>query len=230
MQKLQPTRTVDLAADTLRRAILAGDPAPGARLPPERALAESLGISRLTLRSALSHLEAEGLVQARQGSGITVLDWRKNAGVEILPRLIASGRLDLMEPFLVLRRAVAAEAVALVAEHASDADLDQLQRLADELAEASEERLREGNLQFASAVVDLADNVPMTLLYNTVSKVFAQRPEVSAALVADHVSVRSSFGLIVALLRSRDPDMARNAVREALTAIDARTLALLEDA
>lgn len=44
----------------------------GAALPPERRLAEELGVSRPTLRSALDQLVAEGLLSRRQGSGTFV--------------------------------------------------------------------------------------------------------------------------------------------------------------
>ncbi|HEX8951995.1 MAG TPA: GntR family transcriptional regulator, partial [Polyangia bacterium] len=41
---------VDACADALRRRVLDGELAVGARLPPERELAASLGASRVTLR------------------------------------------------------------------------------------------------------------------------------------------------------------------------------------
>lgn len=44
----------------------------GTRLPPERAFAERLGVSRSTLRSAIARLELLGLVEVRHGSGIVV--------------------------------------------------------------------------------------------------------------------------------------------------------------
>jgi GntR family transcriptional regulator len=44
----------------------------GEPLPPERQLAETLGVSRLTLRAAVQQLVAEGLLQRRQGSGTFV--------------------------------------------------------------------------------------------------------------------------------------------------------------
>ncbi len=47
----------------LAAAIAAGQLVPGARLPPERRLAESLGVSRMTVRQALGELERDGLLR-----------------------------------------------------------------------------------------------------------------------------------------------------------------------
>ena len=57
-----------LATDRLRRPIQQGLLLPGERLASERRLAEQIGISRVTLREALSILEAEGLVTIRRGA------------------------------------------------------------------------------------------------------------------------------------------------------------------
>lgn len=57
-------------ARKLREAIFHG--VYGEALPPERALAETLGVSRDSLRKALDLLEEEGLVVRRQGSGTFV--------------------------------------------------------------------------------------------------------------------------------------------------------------
>jgi GntR family transcriptional regulator len=50
-------------AEQLAAAIGSGALAPGARLPPERHLAESLGVSRMTVRQALGDLERDGLLR-----------------------------------------------------------------------------------------------------------------------------------------------------------------------
>jgi len=49
--------------------IFHGDYKDGENLPPERVLAESLAISRVTVRKALALLEADGIIQRVQGSG-----------------------------------------------------------------------------------------------------------------------------------------------------------------
>jgi len=60
-----------LAGERLRRAILAGDAAPGQRLVEEE-LAETLGVTRASLRAALFDLTAEGLVERIPNRGARV--------------------------------------------------------------------------------------------------------------------------------------------------------------
>lgn len=59
-------------ADALRSEIAGGRIAPGARLPPERQLAEQYGASRVTTRRALAVLESEGLIRVEHGNGTFV--------------------------------------------------------------------------------------------------------------------------------------------------------------
>jgi GntR family transcriptional regulator/MocR family aminotransferase len=59
-------------ARQLRRLILAGRIAPGARLPASRALAVDLGISRATVVLAFDQLASEGYIEGRHGAGMFV--------------------------------------------------------------------------------------------------------------------------------------------------------------
>ena len=69
----RPRNTLpEQAAEGLRRAIRDGRFATG-RLPAEPSLASRLGISRATLRHAVSILEQEGLLSRRHGSGTFVV-------------------------------------------------------------------------------------------------------------------------------------------------------------
>ncbi|HLA73142.1 MAG TPA: GntR family transcriptional regulator [Steroidobacteraceae bacterium] len=56
----------------LREAIENGVIAPEDALPPERDLAEMLGVSRITVRKAIDELAEEGLLVRKQGSGTFV--------------------------------------------------------------------------------------------------------------------------------------------------------------
>jgi DNA-binding transcriptional MocR family regulator len=59
-------------AESLRANIERGDLPAGARLPPERPLAEALGVSRTTVVLAYARLRRAGLLESRQGSGTWV--------------------------------------------------------------------------------------------------------------------------------------------------------------
>jgi GntR family transcriptional regulator len=59
-------------ADRLRERILGGEFAPGDPLPSESELVAEFGVSRPTVRSALSLLKNEGRIHARQGRGVFV--------------------------------------------------------------------------------------------------------------------------------------------------------------
>ncbi|MCB0994323.1 MAG: PLP-dependent aminotransferase family protein [Acidimicrobiales bacterium] len=64
----------------LRELVRAGLLPPGTRLPPERTLAAVLSVSRPTVGAALGRLRAEGIVEARQGSGTWVAHADQRAG------------------------------------------------------------------------------------------------------------------------------------------------------
>jgi GntR family phosphonate transport system transcriptional regulator len=63
-----------LIAEELRREIVGGARAPGAKLPPEGELAERFGVHRNTVRQAVAALAAERLVVSRRGSGTYVAE------------------------------------------------------------------------------------------------------------------------------------------------------------
>ena len=64
--------TADLAAD-LRNRIVEGTIQPGDKLPSENTLIGEFGVSRTVVRSALTRLQAEGLVETERGRGSFVL-------------------------------------------------------------------------------------------------------------------------------------------------------------
>jgi GntR family transcriptional regulator len=75
LQKLDESSSLPLYQQlqrALREAIENGAIAPEDALPPERDLAEMLGVSRITVRKAIDELAEEGLLVRKQGSGTFV--------------------------------------------------------------------------------------------------------------------------------------------------------------
>jgi DNA-binding FadR family transcriptional regulator len=99
-------RAYEAIAHELLVLILGGHLAVGDRLPSERQLAARFGVSRPTIREALSALESRGLVETRVGSGTFVAE---RAGLDDQTQAVLSddSPTELMESRLVLEVAVA---------------------------------------------------------------------------------------------------------------------------
>ncbi|MGW8392634.1 FadR/GntR family transcriptional regulator [Pseudoduganella sp. HUAS MS19] len=110
-------RMYRLVAERIEQLIREQGMETGTRLPPERELAATLGVSRASLREAFVALEIGGVIEVRSSSGVYV------AGTHAQP---ASGADGGPGPFEVLaaRRMVEAEVAARAARNATDAALD----------------------------------------------------------------------------------------------------------
>jgi GntR family transcriptional regulator len=64
-------------ASDIRARIVAGDLAPGAKIPTETALMADYGVSRTVAKNAILVLKGEGLVEGRRGSGVYVRTVRR---------------------------------------------------------------------------------------------------------------------------------------------------------
>ena len=106
----------------------------GDKLPPEKALAASLGVSRPVIREAMARLKADGRVESRQGSGAYVADRNKIAAFRIADSRTANGtgnptacdsdQADAAErDMLELRQIVESGAAELAATRRSEADI-----------------------------------------------------------------------------------------------------------
>ena len=125
----------ELVLDSLLGAIEAGRIEVGRELPPERDLAEALGISRNSLRESLSVLSFMGIVENRGNRKVLV----KNADYFRKARslLELSYSADTFEDFMEFRRTNEREIARLACRRATEEDLERL-RLSVERLESDE--------------------------------------------------------------------------------------------
>ena len=69
-QAVEQRRTFEQVLVQVEEAIISGGLKPGDRLPPERDLAQTFGVSRASVREALRVLEMFGVIVARRGTGL----------------------------------------------------------------------------------------------------------------------------------------------------------------
>mgnify|MGYP000025446507 CR=1 FL=1 len=115
--------------DDLRAQIAQGRYPVGSRLPPERHIAETYGVSRTIVREALLMLELQGTVDIRQGSGVYVMRIpHENDSEE--EQLLSSD----VGPFEILqaRQLLESNIAAFAAKMATRADIDNLKRIIEQ--------------------------------------------------------------------------------------------------
>lgn len=211
---LAATRAVpQYAVDAIRRLIETEGYAPGAALPAQRELAERLGVSRASLREALSTLSALGLVSVQPGRGVYVQ--------------AANGAAEGQWPFadevtaahvFQLRFALEGFAAGLAAVTLSPADLD---RLDDNLG-ALHRALRANELEQA-AVLDFdfhrqlllaADNPTMLAVITTSPERFHESQKLPFVRPERALETWQEHRRILRALTRRSPAAAQKAMRE----------------
>src|SRR5262249_46306574 len=191
---LQPVNRRSVPEDVFEQIladVLSGEMQPGETLPSERRLSEVLGVSRPAVREALKRLTAAGLVEVRQGDATTVRDFRRHAGLDLLPRLlIRDGELDLsggrrLPQTHLHHRPNVGELAARRRRPELAALLDEaVQKLTDEDDPVEQQRLA---LTFWDHVVDGADSIAFRLMYNTLRATYEPALAALAAVMADEV-------------------------------------------
>lgn len=123
----------------LQRLFIDGALNPGDRLPPERELAEKLGVSRNSLREAIRALEVLGIVEVRHGDGTFVKSIDIATFLSPVFSVLLEKKYFLIE-VLEFRRILEPPICRLAAERATDEDLAQLREILDRQGQ----RVREG--------------------------------------------------------------------------------------
>ena len=212
------------AIAALRAFIVQGDYAPGDRLPPERELIGSLGMSRTTLRKALDSLEREGTIWRHVGKGTFVAAHGGDTDTGSLAALSQQVTpIQLMRARLSLEPAIAREA----AIHASEENVIRLKLARDRAVEAATwEEYETQDDAFHRALAAASDNVLLLSLFdhlNQVRRAVAWNSVVrdSKRPPRDHSSF-AEHDRIIATIEARDPAAAHAAMREHLGSVSSR--------
>lgn len=212
VQPVKRQKLSDSVVDELMSLIIQGGIRAGQRLPPERQLAEQMGVSRASVRDALARLEVLGHVGMRQGDGIYVQEpsaanlSRPFQG--ILTRLPQRAR-DLLE----FRRMLEPEVAALAARHATPEQVAALWAGIGQQQAAARQQLKltQGDLHFHALIAQMAGNGVVMLVLETLQELLhdlrdqtlvGQYPETT---IQDHTAIAQAIA-------AADPTAAHRAM------------------
>jgi GntR family transcriptional repressor for pyruvate dehydrogenase complex len=211
-------------SDEARRQILSlihdGKLAPGAKLPSERRLAETVGVSRPILREALHALETMGYIDRREKSGsylCTAVPSDLRARIEK-----ADPRLLPFSEVIEVRKVLETWAAERAAEAPERADVDELRSCVramvrhSALRDAEEfARYREADLAFHQVLARMSGNVLFIHLFGFLADLVRRSITLSKRLVRSHFAEENlaRHRAVLDAIERRDPAAARAAMQ-----------------
>ena len=218
-------RLYQQVADQLRVLIQTRQYPVGGRLPPERDLALSLGVSRPSLREALIALEISGHVEIRGGSGLYAC-LPAEPQPPAVPASLGESPSEVMQARAMLESAV----VMLAAARTTPAALARLHECLDGMrADLAQKRVPvDKDRAFHVAIAEMTGN---SVLVRTVGDLFDDRH----SPLTSHVSVRAEslrtwraavdeHEAVLRAIEAREPQAAAAAMATHLRASEVRWL------
>ncbi|WP_209506159.1 MULTISPECIES: FCD domain-containing protein [unclassified Ruegeria] len=226
-QKVQTEKLSLAVVRQIELLILRGILRPGERLPPERELAERMGVSRPSLRDAVSELQEQGLLTTKAGSGIYVAEVLGSAFSPALIRLFSSHDEAVFD-YLSFRRDMEGLAAERAARLGSESDLKVVQAIFNKMRAAHDRNAADQEAQldaeFHMAIIEASHNVVMLHMMRSmydllVQGVFYNRQTMFRQR-ATREAILDQHSTINAALQARDPAAARQAVETHLSFVE----------
>lgn len=192
----------------------------GTRLPAERTLAETLGVSRNSLREAIFCLKARGLLISRHGSGVFVTD-RLQAAIASPWQQLLADHPDLRWDTLEFRRELEAATAHYTAMRADKADLEKIgaivQRLNRAYTTGDRSAERQADADFHEAIAGASHNSMFLYLHSGMVRMLREHISLNLIEMEDPSGevtdqLREQHLCIWEAIRQRQPEAARQAM------------------
>jgi GntR family transcriptional repressor for pyruvate dehydrogenase complex len=196
---------------------------PGDKLPPERELAQQMGVSRPSLREALRALSIMKIVENRQGSGTYITSLEPETLVEHLDFIIAlndKSFLDLFQARKILEVGLANLAAQLI----TDAELKELEacQARSEASIDDPEAFLNADLEMHQRITDAARNQLLALFMKSINDLNIASRRRTGELADVRKMTQKDHRAILAALKARDPQAAAGAMRDHLDHVEKR--------
>lgn len=160
----------DVAILKIKEMIVSGELSPGSRLPPEKELSESLGLSRNSLREAVKALEVIRVLDVRRGDGTYVTSLEPRLLLEAMSFVVDLHQDDSVLEVLAVRRMLEPQAAALACRSITEVQLAEIEKqLADVGADADVESLVAHDIAFHHLIAEATGNAYLTSLLDSLS-------------------------------------------------------------
>lgn len=203
--------TVERLAQSIRLGVLSD----GQRLPPERELADTFGVSRVTLREAIKALRDVGLVESRRGRGGGTFVMSPKVERPRPTGQISRSIGHSLDDALDLRRVVEPGAAALAASRTLTAvDRASLHRYLDEATNCGPDSRRLADSRLHLAIAALGGSASVTAVVADVQMRIDELLRAIPVIAANIAHSNVQHALIVDAILGGRPERARAEMEE----------------
>lgn len=223
-QPIKTRKIYEEIVEQLKDMLSRGELKPGDKLPSEREMAESLGVSRASVREALTALEAIGILDVRPGEGTYVKQTSIAVTFESLALILAVERNPLAQ-MMEVRRVIETECAALAAQRATQEQLNRIEESLSQMKRApTVTEAVAHDLHFHFAIAAATQNTILLRMMNTVADLmhhtFRQDREGLYARTGKERQITREHEAIWQAIRDRDPGLARQKMLEHINNIE----------
>ena len=221
-EQVKKVRVYEEIVEQLKRYFEQGNLKPGERLPSERDLAEMFNCSRVSVRQALTILEAQGLVVRKVGGGTYKADEDDFELSQLVSLLMPEREEDAIDDPLEVRRLMEPQIARLAAVRATEEDI----ALMEDCLRLQKEKVERGQLiihedsQFHYAIARATKNGIIIRLGEAINDMIWETRQQS--IMAEQGARRSLAGhyLIFEAIKNKDGEGASKAMEEHLREVE----------
>lgn len=202
----------------------------GDRLPPEREMAQMLGVSRPSLREAVRVLEARGRLTVRHGQGVFVTEHPAQRGLRA-----AMGETELnVNELFGMREVLEVPAAGWAAERVTQEQIAELQAMLEELDRTFElpdpdfDRLATLDAAFHLSIAEIAGNRFLRQTSHVLHDILLSGMETTLLLPGRRQKSRREHARILRALAAGDGSAARSAARAHIRSAQGAALARMD--
>jgi GntR family transcriptional regulator, transcriptional repressor for pyruvate dehydrogenase complex len=212
-------RLSDKVAELMRETILNRQLEPGTPLPSERELGEQFGVSRTVIREAVRALAAKGIVEVRTGSGLRVATVDESTALESLTWYIRGGQIEYPKVHEV-RSTIEVEMAGLAAERRTAEQLQALKKAHAHFKSVVDdvEQATLADVEFHNVIAKATQNDLFSVLLVSIGEALIEVRHETLAVGSGKKTI-AAHGRILARIEDRDPEGAREAMRDHLNTV-----------
>lgn len=206
-------------AERLREFIDVHDLQPGDRLMSERELAQRLGVSRTSVRQALTALRVGGLVEIRHGDGVYLLRPPEELVPSLAQELLKSHAH--LPAIMEVREALETQTARLAARRRTDADLHEMREALREMALALDlgEESAQADRRFHGAIATASRNDLLINVYDQLADLIDQTRRASLSRPGRPPRSLMAHDDILHAIEDQDEEAAAQAMRDHLKVV-----------